>query len=62
MITYARIRNLERVMFMGSRVAKNRARFFTDPVLFYYAEKYWEVLERAVYHLEQGRREYGDSL
>ena len=62
-ITYARIRNLERVMFMGSRIAKNRVRFIIgDPVLLYYTEKYREVLERAIYHLEQGRREYEDCV
>ena len=50
-------------MFMDSKVAKNRARFtITDQALLYYTEKYREVLERAIYHLEQGRRKHEDSV
>ena len=63
LFTYVRICNLERAMFMDSKVTKNRARFIiTDQALLYYTEKYREVLERAIYHLEQGRRKHEDCV
>ena len=63
LFTYVRICNLESVMFMDSNVAKNRARFIiTNRTLLYYTEKYREVLERAIYHLEQARRKHEDCV